>query len=97
MTDTLTPVLTAHWDEPDGFTIEGYRRTGGYRALAQALTTPQDDLIAAVKEAMTQEAQNRLSAIAEQKQSLGGALGSNAPGGQPPAKPGARHACGQCP
>ena len=51
MTDTLTPVLTAHWDEPDGFTIEGYRRTGGYRALAQALTTPQDDLIAAVKEA----------------------------------------------
>jgi NADH-quinone oxidoreductase subunit F len=51
LTDTLTPVLTAHWDEPDGFTLEGYRRTGGYRALAQALTTPQDDLIAMVKEA----------------------------------------------
>ncbi len=50
MTDTLTPVLTAHWDEPDGFTLEGYRRTGGYRALAQALTTPPDDLIAAVKD-----------------------------------------------
>jgi NADH-quinone oxidoreductase subunit F len=51
LTDTLTPVLTAHWDEPDGFTLAGYRRTGGYRALAQALTTPQDDLIAMVKEA----------------------------------------------
>src|SRR6201999_2071906 len=33
------------------FTLAGYRRTGGYRALAQALTTPQDDLIAMVKEA----------------------------------------------
>ena len=28
MTDTLTPVLTAHWDEPDIFTIDGYRRAG---------------------------------------------------------------------
>lgn len=48
--------------------------------------------IAAVKEAMTQEAQNRLSAIAEQRQSLGGALGSNAPGSQSPVKPSAQTA-----
>ena len=27
---TLTPALTAHWDEPDSFTLEGYRRDGGY-------------------------------------------------------------------
>ncbi len=26
MTDILTPVLTAHWDQPDIFTIDGYRR-----------------------------------------------------------------------
>jgi NADH-quinone oxidoreductase subunit F len=51
LTDTLTPVLTAHWDEPDSFTLAGYRRTGGYRALPKALGTPQEDLVAMVKEA----------------------------------------------
>ena len=51
MTDTLTPVLTAHWDEPDVSRSRVTSRTGGYRALAQALTTPPDDLIAAVKDA----------------------------------------------
>ena len=30
----LTPVLSAHWDEPDSYTIDGYRRHGGYDALA---------------------------------------------------------------
>ena len=29
MTDTLTPVLTAIWDQPDSFTLEGYRRFHG--------------------------------------------------------------------
>ena len=33
----LTPVLTAHWDEADSYTIEGYRRHGGYEQVAQAL------------------------------------------------------------
>jgi len=37
VTDTLTPVLTAHWDQPDAFTLDGYVRTGGYRALRKAL------------------------------------------------------------
>jgi NADH-quinone oxidoreductase subunit F len=37
VTAALTPVLTAHWDEPDSFTIEGYRRAGGYRALPKVL------------------------------------------------------------
>jgi NADH-quinone oxidoreductase subunit F len=49
MTAVLTPVLTAHWDEPDSFTIEGYRRAGGYRALPKALAMSSDDIIQAVK------------------------------------------------
>ena len=46
----LTPVITAHWDEPDLFTIEGYRRTGGYRALPKALGQDPDAIIATVKD-----------------------------------------------
>ena len=49
MSGVLTPVLTAHWDEPDSFTLEGYRREGGYQALEQALRMPQDDIVAALK------------------------------------------------
>jgi NADH-quinone oxidoreductase subunit F len=45
----LTPELTAHWDEPDSFTLAGYRRTGGYRALPAALAMPPDDVITIVK------------------------------------------------
>ena len=52
MTDTLTPVLTANWDQPDAFTLAGYQRSGGYRALPKALTMPPDDLIAALKESV---------------------------------------------
>ena len=48
MTDTLTPVLTANWDQPDSFTIEGYRRFGGYKALPKALAMEPDDVIATV-------------------------------------------------
>jgi len=46
----LTPELTARWDEPDSFTLAGYRRAGGYRALPKALTTPPDEVIAIVKQ-----------------------------------------------
>ena len=49
MTDTLTPVLTVHWDEPDSFLLAGYRRAGGYRALPKALAMPPDDIVAMVK------------------------------------------------
>ena len=52
MTDTLTPVLTANWDQPDAFTLEGYRRGGGYQSLPKALAMPPDDLIAALKESV---------------------------------------------
>ena len=33
VTTILTPELTAYWDEPDSFTLAGYRRHGGYTAL----------------------------------------------------------------
>ncbi len=49
MTGLLTPVLTAHWDEPDSFTLAGYRRAGGYQALPRALAMPPDDVIGMVK------------------------------------------------
>ena len=49
MSGVLTPVLTAHWDQPDSFTLEGYRREGGYRALEQALRMPQGDIVGALK------------------------------------------------
>ncbi len=49
MTSVLTPVLTAHWDDPDSFTLAGYRRAGGYQALPKALAMPQDEVIGAVK------------------------------------------------
>ena len=50
MITTLTPVLTAHWDEPDSFTLAAYRRTGGYQALPKALGLPPGDVIAIVKD-----------------------------------------------
>jgi NADH-quinone oxidoreductase subunit F len=49
VTSVLTPELTAHWDEPDSFTLAGYRRAGGYQALSKALAMPPDEVIAAVK------------------------------------------------
>jgi NADH-quinone oxidoreductase subunit F len=49
VTDTLTPVLSADWDDPECFTLAAYRRAGGYQALRKALRTPPDDIIAQVK------------------------------------------------
>jgi NADH-quinone oxidoreductase subunit F len=50
VTDTLTPVLTAHWDQPDIFTLDGYRRTGGWQALPKALAMQPEDLVSALKD-----------------------------------------------
>jgi NADH-quinone oxidoreductase subunit F len=50
MTSVLIPTLTAHWDEPDSFTMEAYRRSGGYQALPKALGMDQDEVIQAVKD-----------------------------------------------
>lgn len=46
----LSPVLSAHWDDADSFTIAGYKRHGGYDALAKALKSTPDEVIALIKE-----------------------------------------------
>lgn len=47
---TLTPVITEHWDAPDLYMLEGYRRFGGYSALASALKQDPDAIIQTVKD-----------------------------------------------
>ena len=49
-TTGLTPVLSAHWDEPDSYTIAGYRRHGGYDAVAKAFAMGPDAVITTVKD-----------------------------------------------
>jgi NADH-quinone oxidoreductase subunit F len=46
----LTPVLSANWDEVDSFTITGYKRNGGYTAVAKALAMPADEVIQLIKD-----------------------------------------------
>jgi NADH-quinone oxidoreductase subunit F len=48
--DPLTPVLSAHWDESDSFTIDAYERHDGYQGLRNALKLHPDELIQAVKD-----------------------------------------------
>jgi NADH-quinone oxidoreductase subunit F len=50
MTSVLIPTLSAHWDEPDSFTLESYRRSGGYQALPKALGMDPDAVIQMVKD-----------------------------------------------
>ena len=50
MTFTLTPVLTANWGTPESWTLDAYRRTGGYGALGDALKMAPDALIQLVKD-----------------------------------------------
>ena len=38
MSATLTPVLSAFWDDPESWTLATYERNGGYQALRTALT-----------------------------------------------------------
>jgi NADH-quinone oxidoreductase subunit F len=51
MTDILTPVLTANWDQADAYRLSGYKRDGGYEAMRKALAMQPDDVIATVKAA----------------------------------------------
>ncbi|MGI9198233.1 MAG: NADH-quinone oxidoreductase subunit NuoF, partial [Candidatus Nanopelagicaceae bacterium] len=44
------PVLSANWDEKDSFTIEGYKRHGGYDAAKKALSMDADAVIQLVKD-----------------------------------------------
>jgi NADH-quinone oxidoreductase subunit F len=46
----IAPVLSAHWDEADSFTLEGYKRHGGYNAAMKALAMTPDEVITLVKD-----------------------------------------------
>ncbi len=46
---TLTPNLTAHWDEPGSYTVAGYKRHGGYLALPKAFEMGPDAVISEMK------------------------------------------------
>ena len=46
----LKPVLSAHWDEQDSFTIDGYKRHGGYDAAKKALGMDADAVIQLIKD-----------------------------------------------
>jgi NADH-quinone oxidoreductase subunit F len=50
VTSVLTPELTARWDEADSFTLAGYERAGGYRALRKALGADPDALVQLTKD-----------------------------------------------
>ena len=52
MSTILTPALTAHWDEPDSFTLAAYRRDGGYQALPKALAMSPDQVIQTLKDSV---------------------------------------------
>ncbi len=49
-TGVLTPVLTDNWDADRAWTLAAYEDGGGYAGLEKALSMPQDDVIAAVKD-----------------------------------------------
>ena len=50
MSTILIPELSAHWDEPDSFTLAAYKRNGGYRALPDALAMQPDQVIQTLKD-----------------------------------------------
>ncbi len=50
MVDTLTPVLTANWDQPRAWTLAAYETQGGYTALRTALGMQPAAIVAMVKE-----------------------------------------------
>jgi NADH-quinone oxidoreductase subunit F len=50
MATTLTPVLSAFWDDSRSWSLDTYERHGGYRALRKALTLPAADVVTMVKD-----------------------------------------------
>jgi NADH-quinone oxidoreductase subunit F len=52
VTTILTPELSAHWDDPESFTLAGYQRVGGYTALPKALAMTPDQVIQALKDSV---------------------------------------------
>jgi len=52
VTSVLLPELSAHWDEPDSFSLAGYRRNGGYQALTRALAMDPAEVIQTLKDSI---------------------------------------------
>jgi NADH-quinone oxidoreductase subunit F len=52
MTSLLIPELSAHWDEPDSFTLAAYQRDGGYLGLEKALAMDPDEVIGVLKDSV---------------------------------------------
>lgn len=50
MSTTLTPILSAFWDEPQSWTLDTYRKYDGYTALRKALGMKPEDVLGAVKD-----------------------------------------------
>jgi NADH-quinone oxidoreductase subunit F len=50
MATTLTPILSAFWDEPRSWSLETYERHDGYQALRAALAMPPADVLTRVKD-----------------------------------------------
>jgi NADH-quinone oxidoreductase subunit F len=50
MPTTLTPVLSAFWDDPQSWTLATYERNGGYQALRKALAMEPEDVVTMVKD-----------------------------------------------
>jgi NADH-quinone oxidoreductase subunit F len=46
----LTPIISAHWDEADSYTLPGYQRHHGYKAFESILGTDPDAIIQTVKD-----------------------------------------------
>ncbi|WP_084611543.1 NADH-quinone oxidoreductase subunit NuoF [Tomitella biformata] len=46
----LTPVLTAHWDDPAPWTLAGYREREGYQGLERALGMSADEVTQVVQD-----------------------------------------------
>ncbi len=46
----LTPVITAHWDDPQSWSIDSYRSHGGYSAVADVLKADPDQVIETIKD-----------------------------------------------
>jgi NADH-quinone oxidoreductase subunit F len=46
----LTPILTKFWDDPQSWTLATYEKHDGYKALKNALTMPQADLVQLAKD-----------------------------------------------
>jgi NADH-quinone oxidoreductase subunit F len=50
MATTLTPILSAFWDDPKSWSLETYTRHNGYKALDKALAMEPAAIIDAVKD-----------------------------------------------